>query len=80
MYRILKAEMVRSDMPVKKLAMKIGITERSLRNKINGITDFTITEAFNIRSEVSPHMSLDDLFIKQDEVEQNKCSDKMLSL
>ncbi len=68
MYRILKAEMVRADVSVKELAMKIGITERSLRNKINGITDFTMTEARKIRAKVSPEMSLEDLFKKQDDV------------
>ncbi len=68
MYRILRAEMVRADISVKELAMKIGITERSLRNKINGVTDFTVTEARKIRPIVSPDMSLDDLFQKCDEV------------
>jgi len=68
MHRILKAEMVRANISVKSLAMKINITERSLRNKINGITDFTITEAFNIRTHVSPKMPLDELFKKEDDV------------
>lgn len=75
MHRILKAEMVRSNISIKELAMKIGITERSMRNKINGITDFTITEAFKIRLIVSQGMPLDELFKKQDELTvQNKCS------
>jgi plasmid maintenance system antidote protein VapI len=68
MYRILRAEMVRVNISVKELAMKIGITERSLRNKINGVTDFTITEARKIRPIVSPDMFLDDLFQRNDEV------------
>lgn len=65
MHRVLKAEMVRADISVKELALKIGKTERSLRNKINGITDFTITEALTIRLEVSPDMPLEELFRKQ---------------
>ena len=68
MYRILRAEMVKTDISVKELAMKIDITERSLRNKINGVTDFTLTEALKIRPIVSPNMSLEDLFKKYDEV------------
>ncbi len=68
MYRILRAEMVRADISVKELAMKIGITERSLRNKINGVTDFTMTEARKIRPIVSPDMPLEDLFQRCDDV------------
>jgi transcriptional antiterminator len=68
MYRILRAEMVKADISVKDLAIKIDITERSLRNKINGITDFTMTEGRKIRNEVAPGMSLEELFKKQDEV------------
>lgn len=68
MYRILRAEMFRVNISVKELAMKIDITERSLRNKINGITDFTITEACKIRPIISPNMTLEDLFKKFDDV------------
>lgn len=62
MYRVLKGEMVKADISIHDLAMKIGITERSLRNKINGVTAFTWTEVLKIRSIVSPDMSLEDLF------------------
>ena len=62
MYRTLKAEMVRSDISVKQLAIRIGITERSLRNKINGVTAFTWSETLKIRKIVSPGMPLEDLF------------------
>ena len=62
MYRTLKAEMVRSDISVKQLAIQIGITERSLRNKINGRTEFLWSETLKIRKIVSPGMPLEDLF------------------
>ncbi len=62
MYRTLKAEMVRSDISVKQLAIRIGITERSLRNKINGKTEFLWSETLKIRKIVSPGMPLEDLF------------------
>ena len=62
MYRTLKAEMVRSDISVKQLAIQIGITERSLRNKINGKTEFLWSETLKIRKTVSPGMPLEDLF------------------
>lgn len=62
MYRTLKAEMVRADISVKTLALRIGITERSLRNKINGKTEFLWSETLKIRKIVSPQMPLEDLF------------------
>ena len=62
MYRTLKAEMVRADISIKQLAIRIGITERSLRNKINGKTQFLWSETLKIRKIVSPSMNLEDLF------------------
>lgn len=52
-YRTLKAEMVRVDLSVKRLAMQLGITERSLRNKINGITEFTLSESKKIKKIIN---------------------------
>lgn len=62
MYRVLKGEMVKADVNIRELAFKIGITERSLRNKINGVTAFTWNEVLEIRKIVSPSMSLEELF------------------
>ena len=68
MYRTLRAEMVRANLSVKQLAMKISITERSLRNKINGITEFSWTEVKHIRDIVAPNMTLEELFKKDESV------------
>jgi plasmid maintenance system antidote protein VapI len=65
MHRILKGEMVKKNIQVKKLAMNIGITERSLRNKINGVTEFTLSEAIKIHTHVSPEMILEELFTNE---------------
>lgn len=54
--------MVKANISVKELAIKIGITERSLRNKINGKTEFLWSETLKIRKIVSPDMDLEDLF------------------
>lgn len=62
MYRNLKGEMVKADITIKDLAFKIGITERSLRNKINGDTSFSWNEVLEIRKIVSPSMELEELF------------------
>ena len=37
--------MVKSNIPVYKLAQEIGVAEKTLRNKLNGETDFTWQEA-----------------------------------
>ena len=62
MYRVLRGEMVKANISIHDLALKIGITERSLRNKINGVTSFTWNEVLEIRGIVSPTMSLEELF------------------
>lgn len=66
MYRILKAEMVRANISIKQLSMKLDITERSLRNKINGVTEFTLSESFRINEVMNEktklNISLEELF------------------
>lgn len=62
MYRVLRAEMVKANISVKTLALRIGITERSLRNKINGKTEFLWSEVLKIRKIVSPDMAIEELF------------------
>lgn len=62
MYRVLRGEMVKADISIHELAFKVGITERSLRNKINGVTAFTWNEVLEIRKIVSPDMQLEELF------------------
>lgn len=65
MYRVLRAEMVRAGISVKGLALQIGITERSLRNKINGKTEFFWSEVLKIRNAVAPNMPLEELFQRE---------------
>lgn len=62
MYRVLKGEMVKANISIHDLAMSLDITERSLRNKINGVTAFTWNEVLIIRKIVSPDMQLEELF------------------
>lgn len=62
MYRVLKAEMIKKDISVKQLAMSLGITERSLRNKISQCTEFKFTEAITIKKLIAEDMDLEELF------------------
>lgn len=64
MYRELLGEMVKHGITRKMLADKLGITSKTLFNKINGKTDFTWEEVKKIRSIVAPTKTLDELFKK----------------
>lgn len=64
MYRVLKGEMVKIGLSVAKLAVMINVTEKTLRNKINGETEFTWSEVCKIHKIVNPKMSKEELFRK----------------
>ncbi len=66
MYKTLKVEMCRNNISVHWLAKEIDVTDKTLRNKINEITEFTWPEVCKIRKLVAPYMSLDELFEKED--------------
>lgn len=58
----LKAEITRHKVRVKDIAESIGISERSMRNKLNGVTDFTWRQACKIQKEFFPELSKEYLF------------------
>lgn len=62
MHRILRAEMVKCNRTVSQLASEMGVSEKTLRNKINGDTDFTLPEAQTIRRLLGTELTLDELF------------------
>ena len=64
MYRYLKGEIVKSGYQIKKLASELGMSDKTLRNKLNGITDFTWNEALAIRNLINPRMDIEKLFEK----------------
>lgn len=58
---------LRAAMAVKKitslaLAALIGTTEKTINNKLNGITDFTLPEALKIKNNLFPEYDLCYLF------------------
>lgn len=67
MHRILKTELFKKNMTIAKLAYEIGVSEKTLRNKINGKTDFTLPEAQAIRRILESNLTLDELFETEDE-------------
>ena len=62
MYPNLKAEMARYGIKTKDMAEIMGITGKSVSNKINHKTGLTLDEAIKIRDTFFPKIRLDDLF------------------
>lgn len=67
MYSYLRGEMIRAGISVVSLAKEIGVSEKTLRNKLKGETDFTWLEATAIRKIVSPGKSMEELFQTEEE-------------
>lgn len=66
LYKNLRGEMVKKDLTIAKLASLIGVSEKTLRNKIHGETEFTWPEICEIHRLVNPKMSKDELFSKEE--------------
>lgn len=62
MFRVLRGEMIKADLTIVRLAEELGMSEKSLRNKLNGTTEFSWNEVLKIRKIVAPTMSLEELF------------------
>lgn len=58
----LKAEMVRHGVKVSDVAKVLRVSERTVRAKLTGESDFTVSEAFRLRDEVFPGLEFDYLF------------------
>lgn len=67
MYSFLRGEMFRTGISISSLSRKIGVSEKTLRNKLKGKTDFTWPEAKVIRKIVNPDMSMEELFRSDNE-------------
>ncbi|MBA4686297.1 MAG: helix-turn-helix transcriptional regulator [Candidatus Galacturonibacter soehngenii] len=65
MYRNLKTIMVQVNISEEQLSKQIGITKLSLRNKMNGITDFKLSEVYKIKSNLNVTITLEELFKKE---------------
>jgi len=60
--RNLQAAMALKKVSALALARLIGTTEKTVNNKINGVTDFTMPEAVLIKTEIFPEYDLCYLF------------------
>ncbi|MGM9630035.1 XRE family transcriptional regulator [Butyricicoccus sp.] len=62
MLRNLQAEIVRNQISVSEIGRVICKTDRTARDKINGVSAFTFPEAVKIRDVFFPSMRLEYLF------------------
>lgn len=67
MYLRLRYEITRKGFTIEQFAKVIGVSEKTLRNKINGVTDFTWMECLMIREKLETDVPLEELFQKEGE-------------
>lgn len=65
MYLRLKFEITRKGYTISQFAEMLNMAEKTLRNKINGVTDFTWSECLMIRKKLNSDLSLEELFEKE---------------
>ncbi len=66
MYLRLKFEIIRKGYTIESFAKQINVAEKTLRNKINGITDFTWSECLLIKRKLQTDLPLEELFEKEE--------------
>lgn len=62
--RNLCAEMSRFGVSTTDIQNLIGCTDKTARNKINGISEFSVSEALEIRDKFFPGLRLEYLFAR----------------
>lgn len=66
LYPVLTGEIAKRGIKKTAIARSIGISDRSLRNRFNGVSDFTWPEVETIRKRFFPDMSAEELFVRAD--------------
>ncbi len=61
-YPLLNKKLEEKDVKRPQLSEELGITQKSLFNKLNGKTEFVLSEALKIKEIVAPGESLEELF------------------
>ena len=63
----LLAEMARSGIRVQDIQNLLGCTDRTVRNKMDGKTKFSVNEALKIRNALFPGLRVEYLFADEDQ-------------
>lgn len=64
MFENLIAELKKKGITNKAVSTLIGCTEKTLQNKLNGVTEFTLSEVLSINENLLPEFTLQYLFRK----------------
>lgn len=64
MFGNLSSELKRKGITNKAVAVLIGCTEKTFQNKLNGVTEFTLSEVLLINENLLPEFELRYLFKK----------------
>lgn len=68
MYYRLRNEIDRRGYTIEKFAALANMSEKSLRNKLNGVTDFSWSEVLLIRNLLDSDLLLEELFKREDKI------------
>ena len=68
MYYRLRNEIDKRGYTIGRFATLANMSEKGLRNKLNGMTDFSWSEVLLIRELLDPELSLEDLFKREDKI------------
>ena len=68
MYYRLRNEIDKRGYTIGRFATLANMSEKSLRNKLNGMTDFSWSEVLLIRELLDPELSLEDLFKREEKI------------
>ncbi len=63
----LKAEMQRYGISISDIASLLGCADKTVRNKLNGKTSFSVPEAFKIKKQFFPDLTVEYLFFADDQ-------------
>lgn len=72
MFPTIRAEMSRGTWRQADLAVAAGMSPGSLSQKLNGIREFTRSEMWTLREILAPQMSIDELFVTDEEVKKEE--------
>lgn len=68
-YPTLEGEIAKRGIKKCAIASRVGISARSLSNKLSGRMSFTLDEAFQIQKQFFPNIDINDLFKRRTETE-----------
>lgn len=63
----LNRELRRKNISQRTVAKMLDVSEKTIVNKMNGTTEFTVGEAFMIHREILPEFTMDYLFAETDQ-------------